>query len=224
MKQIPLHLQPDPEHSFGSFVPGENAAALHHLRNLKPPAPPVYLWGPAGCGKSHLLHALAAATQACGGATQRFTPAHALPWTLVDGCALVVLDDCDDLDKSQQHAAFALFVDATTAQVQIASAGRLPPVDLDLREDLRTRLGWGPVFGLVPLSDEDSSAALKREFARRGLVLPDEVMGYLLTRYARDLKSLTSVLDRLDQFALAERRALTVPLLKAMLSDESAVA
>lgn len=223
MKQIPLRLQPDPAPSFESFLPGDNAAALHHLRHLALGEAPVYLWGPAGCGKTHLLKALAARVQASGGAVQWFGPRRELPWTLTEACRLIVLDECDGLDEAQQHAAFALFVNAATVQTQIASAGRLPPIDLPLREDLRTRLGWGPVFGLRPLSDADSLAALKREFARRGLALPDGVTGFLLTRYARDLKSLTAVLDRLDEFALAEQRALTVPLLKAMLSDESPV-
>ena len=114
-----------------------------------------------------------------------------------------------------------LFVEAAAHRVQIVAAGRLPPVDLPLREDLRTRLGWGPVFALQPLTDDEVRGALQREAARRSLVLSDEVTGYLLTRCTRDLAHLMQLLDRLDAFALAQRRALTVPLLRQMLSEEA---
>ena len=63
-------------------------------------------------------------------------------------------------------------------------------------------------------------AALRREADRRGIVLADEVMDYLLTRFARDLKHLMGLLDQLDEFALANKRAVTVPLLRQMLLDQ----
>ena len=104
--------------------------------------------------------------------------------------------------------------------LKIAAAGRVPPVDLPVREDLRTRLGWGHVFALQPLAEDHVRAVLRREADRRGVFLSDEVMGYLLTRFARDLKHLMALLDRLDGFALSQQRAVTVPLLKRMLSEE----
>ncbi len=137
--------------------------------------------------------------------------------------SLVVIDRCDELDADQQQAAFALFVDATTRGIGIAAAGRLPPVDLPLRDDLRTRLGWGHVLAIQPLSEAESRAALRREADRRGLFLSDDVIDYLLTRFSRDLKHLMGLLDRLDRFALVNKRAITVPLLKQMLAQEGAV-
>jgi DnaA-homolog protein len=96
-------------------------------------------------------------------------------------------------------------------------------VDLPLREDLRTRLGWGHVFALQPLGEADARAALRREADRRGIFLSDDVMDYLLTRFSRDLKHLMALLDRLDEFALAEHRAVTVPLLRKMFEEAGAV-
>ncbi|MCV4754020.1 DnaA regulatory inactivator Hda, partial [Escherichia coli] len=87
-------------------------------------------------------------------------------------------------------------------------------IDLPLREDLRTRLGWGPVFQLLPLSEAECRAVLRQAADRRGVFLSDEVMSYLQTRFSRDLGSLMSMLDRLDRFALATQRAVTIPLLK----------
>ena len=101
----------------------------------------------------------------------------------------------------------------------MAAAGRLPPVDLPLREDLRTRLGWGLVLSLECLSETETRAVLRQEADRRGILLSDEVMGYLLTRFERDLKHLMQLLGRLDHYALGEGRPVTVPLLQRMLAE-----
>jgi DnaA family protein len=80
-------------------------------------------------------------------------------------------------------------------------------------------LAWGLIFNLQPLGDAEMRAALRREADRRGIFLSDDVMDYLLTRFARDLKNLMRLLDQLDEFALSHKRGVTVPLLKQMLAD-----
>lgn len=220
MKQIPLALGPDAVHTFESFVPGSNTMSLEHLRAMHAGSAPVYLWGPSGAGKTHLLRALAQRFQRQGGQVGWFSMVDAVPWSVDDHTALIVFDTCDQLDADQQQAAFALFVDATTRGIPIAAAGRVPPVDLQLRDDLRTRLGWGHVLAIQPLSESETRAALRREADRRGLFLSDEVMDHLLTRFARDLKHLMALLDSLDEYALVNKRAITVPLLKQMLADQ----
>lgn len=220
MKQLPLAIGPSPQPSFESFHPGANAAALEHLGRLALPSAPVYLWGPSGSGKTHLLQALAARCQAAGQRVGWFDPSVALPWTLQPDWALVVVDRCEALDAPQQHAAFALFVDAVTHAVQFAAAGRWPPVDLPLRDDLRTRLAWGHVFALVPLAEDQTRAVLRRDADRRGIFLSDDVMDFLLTRFPRDLVQLVHLLDRLDGFGLAKGRRVTVPLVRQMLAEE----
>jgi DnaA family protein len=221
MKQIPLAIGPDAPPSFDSFVPGPNAAALAHLRTLPaaPPTAPVYLWGPPGSGKTHLLRALALACRQRGDHAGWFGAADPLPWSFDAAWSLVVLDDAHAFDPARQQAAFALFVDAASHAVQVAAAGALPPVDLPVRDDLRTRLGWGHVFALHPLDDEQVRATLRREADRRGIFLSDDVMAYLLTRFARDLTHLMALLDRLDGYALAQQRAVTVPLIRQMLAE-----
>ncbi len=242
MKQLILDLAWDPLPPFAGFLPGENAAVVAQLREQAWPGAPIYLWGPAGSGKTQLLRELAARAITQGLKAQWFDAATPAPWTLADDTALVLLDGAEAWSPTQQHAAFTLFVEAASragdalAQavhaessgarlgVQFASAGRLPPVDLDVREDLRTRLGWGPVHAVRPLAEDETRVALQQESKRHGVVLGDEVLDYLLTRFARDLKSLMHLLHRLDGFALAEKRAVTVPLLKRMLNEENASA
>lgn len=230
MRQIPLAIGPASAPTLDAFVPGANAAALAHLQsvaaNLNLPATlaptPTYLFGAQGSGKTHLLRGLAAQAAAQGLRSAWFDAASALPWSFDEGWALVLIDTCEALDAGQQHAAFALFIEAGVQRVAIVAAGALPPVDLPLREDLRTRLAWGHVFALQPLSEGDARAALRREADRRGIFLSDEVMAYLLSRFSRDLQHLMALLDRLDEFALSQGRAVSVPLLKRMFEQEGA--
>lgn len=222
MRQLPLPLHLPARDGFDALVVGRNDQAVQHLRGLLPGAgmaAPVYLWGGAGSGKTRLLRALAAQHQMQGEQIGWFDAAEALPWALDEAWSLVVVDRCEALDADHQQAAFALFVEAGTHGVQWAAAGRLPPVDMAVRDDLRTRLGWGHVFALQPLAEGETRAALRREADRRGILLPDEVIAHLLTHFDRDMVHLMALLDRLDGFSLAEKRHITVPLLKKMVAE-----
>lgn len=223
MRQLPLGLGPQEVPTFDNYAVGPNRAAVEHLCGLNgqhAPAP-VYLWGEPGTGKTHLLRALAHEVAALGGRVGWFDHTGG-PSEFDEGWRLVVFDSCERYGPADQHRAFATFVQATTHGQLIAAAGRWPPIDLPLREDLRTRLGWGPVFQLLPLSEAECRAVLRQAADRRGVFLSDEVMSYLQTRFSRDLGSLMSMLDRLDRFALATQRAVTIPLLKQMLAEEGA--
>jgi DnaA-homolog protein len=229
MRQIPLPLQTRPQPRLDNFEPGPaagpNALALASLRAWRPPTapvPPMYLWGPSGSGKSHLLRALAAQARAWGGTTLSVAAGQPLPWSVPAGCALVTIDDIERLTLLEQHAAFALMVEAATLALCVAAAGAWPPVDLPLREDLRTRLGWGTVLALEPLDEASTRAVLQREAHRRSVGLPEDVLSYLMTHESRDLKHLFGWLDRLDEFSLAHQRHITLPMLRAMAADEAA--
>jgi len=145
------------------------------------------------------------------------------PCAFDEGWNAIALDEVERYNPAQQAAAFNWFVNASSPATgtprHILAAGSLPPADLPLREDLRTRLGWGHVFRLEPLDEAQCRAALQRQAGERGVVLTDEVTRFMLVRFARDMGSLMRMLERLDQFALQERRAITIPLLRAMLQD-----
>lgn len=220
LHQVPLDLGPEPLRHFDNFVPGDNTQwPLVHEALCRPsPGLPVYLWGPPGSGKTHLLEAAVAQQRASRVVTLDLL--HDAPEDLEDGFDLLVLDDCDQYDAARQHAAFALFVEATTLGVPVLAAGRLPPIDLPVRDDLRTRLGWGLVCQLVPPTEDNMRALLRREADRRGIALMDDVMDYLLKHSERDLGHLMAALDRLDHYALATKRPVSVLLLRQMLAAE----
>lgn len=217
MKQLPLPLSARPDPTFDNFVPGLNALVVQQLRALAEAPAPVLLWGEGGSGKTHLLRALTA-----GAPGAWLNPDGAWPAVFDPAWRWLVLDDAHRLDASRQRQAFALLVEAQAHAVAWAASAPVPPVDLALRDDLRTRLGWGLVCALQPLGEAATRQVLVGEAARRGILLRDDVLDHLLHRFARDLGFLMALLDQLDHFALAQARPVTLPLLRRMLAEASA--
>ena len=240
MRQIPLDLGPAVMQGLDDFVVGRNGDLLAWLRAwplVEGPLSPMYVWGAVGAGKTHLLRAMVERALAGGMGAIWLNAQTCQMWDAADPAmpTLALIDECELLSAEHQHLAFNLFIESAASQAALASgqpaengplfimaAGTVPSVDLPVRDDLRTRLGWGLSFALIPLDEPGLREALHHEAARRGMALADGVVSYLLTRYSRDLGFLMNLLNRLDRFALAEHRVVTVPLLKQMLALETA--
>ncbi len=200
MQQLVLDIGPPAAPAFDNFVAGPNAEALARVRslaegNLREAI--VYLWGDPGSGRTHLLRAAARANP-----------------------ALVIADDVERLEPAAQQQLFAAINAAREGGAPVLAAGPRAPAGLALREDLRTRLAWGLVYQLRPLSDAEKAEHLLAEAGRRGLRLSGEVVRYLLTRFPRDLPSLNGVLDALDRYSLAAKRPVTLPLVREALEKK----
>ena len=224
MKQIALDIGMAHGPTLGSFCAGPNEAALKHLQlwagsPTRSPVP-TYLWGPGGSGKTHLLKAVAESLREQGALAGWLDASLAEPPEFSEDWAVVLLDDVHLYTAVQQHAAFNWFVNAQALQRGVLAAGAMPPADLRLREDLRTRLGWGHVFALQVLSEPERRAVLRQAADARGIFLGDDVMDFILHRFSRDLGSLMQLLEHLDAYALQAQRAITIPLIKSMLEDE----
>lgn len=219
-QQVPLDLGPAPDPSFERFVAAGNELLLAHLQALTPGEAPTLIWGPSGAGKTHLLHAVAQRQQALGAVVAAFGASTPVPWEVPANAQWVLIDDAHRLDGDQQHAAFAAFIEAVGQGATVVATSELPPVDLPLRDDLRTRLAWGSTFALAPLADEALRHLLLQEARHRGLRLPAELLDYVLLRFERHPGALVQLLERLDVYALRLQRAPTVPLLRQMLNDE----
>jgi DnaA-homolog protein len=228
MKQIVLDIGLASIPSLDNFVDGPNHEATTHLRLLTATSQrasvPTYLWGESASGKTHLLRAVHQALRWQGESCGWMDADLAAPPDFNDAWSAVILDDCHLYSSTQQQAAFNWFVNALNAADGrprwILAAGQLPPADLPLREDLRTRLGWGDVFGLQVPSEAQSRAVLRGEAETRGVFLSNEAMDFILSRFSRDLASLMQLLDQLDRYALQTKRAITIPLIKSMLESE----
>jgi DnaA family protein len=234
VQQLALELAPPPEPTFDSFFPARNAAAqavlLHAVhacgqaKEARPEAVPtpaqgaerfIYLWGPPGSGKSHLLHAFVAESARQGGVARYFRAGESIDSG--DGDLQAAIDDVDGLDMVGQLALFDLYNRIRTGSGTLVTAGTRPPAELPLREDLRTRLGAGVVMRLEPLTDEEKAAALSEHGRRRGLALSPELIEYLLTHVTRDMGTQMAVVATLDRVSLERKRPLTLPLLREVL-------
>jgi len=224
MKQLPLDIGFTRGPSLASFLAGPNEAAWKHLQlwagNPTRSPVPTYLWGAPGSGKTHLLKAVQESLREQGAACGWLDATMAEPPAFDERWAVVLMDDVQQYNAVQQHAAFSWFVQAQALQRGVLAAGLAPPAQLQLREDLRTRLGWGHVFALHVLSEPERRAVLRQAADARGVFLSDEVMDFILHRFSRDLGSLLQLLEHLDVYALQTQRAITIPLIKSMLENE----
>ena len=227
MKQIALDIGLNTGPTLQNFFPGPNRPAWEHLRlwlgrggaaSTRSPVS-TYLWGTSGSGKTHLLKAVREALREQGAVVGWLDAGMQEPPPFSESWAAVLLDDVHLFTAAQQHAAFNWFVHAQTLQRAVLGTGDQPPAGLHLRDDLRSRLGWGHVFALTVLSEPERRAVLRQAADARGVFLGDEVMDFMLTRFSRDLPSLMELLDLIDAYALRTKRAITVPMIRAMMEE-----
>ncbi len=195
MKQLLLDIQPAQPQTFNNYITGQNneaLASIHQLLNEECDASFIYLWGPAGSGKSHLLNA--AKRQ-----------------------GIAIADDVHLLNAEAQIELFNRYNELKATGSAFITAGLHSPTQMGLRDDLATRLAWGLVYQLHPLTDTEKAEALKNHATERGMKLPDEVIAYCLRYLRRDLPTLMSILNALDEWSLTEKKPVTVPMLKKLL-------
>lgn len=214
MTQMLLDIAPEWVPTLDNFVAGRNIELLSALRHALAAAEgerAIYIWGEAGSGKSHLLQATVGQALAAGQAANYICAA------VPQAAQVMAVDDVDRLDGTAQVDFFALYNQARENGGMLLVSGSQAPAFLSLRDDLRTRLGWGLVFQVHALSDDEKEQALRQHAKARGFKLPDEVTTYLLRHGRRDLPALLAMLDVLDEHCLRLKRVPSVPLLKELM-------
>jgi len=222
LSQLLLDIAPDRQPSLDNFVVGRNPellSALRHALSGSSNERCFYVWGEAGSGKSHLLQACVRAAQE-GRRTAVYVRGGVPPQNMDIGAAVIAVDDVEMLDDASQVGLFNLYNLMRDSGGMLLVSGKESPLHLKLRDDLRTRLGWGLVYQLHGLSDEEKAHALMQHAHSRGFALPVEVTQYLLRHGRRDLPSLMAVLDALDEQSLRLHRAPSIPLLKEVMQQE----
>ena len=149
----------------------------------------------------------------------RYWPAPALaPADAPDLGALVAVDDVGRAEADVQGRLFTLYNGLAGTGGQLVVALDAPPARVSLRPDLRTRLGHGLVYEVLPLRDADKPVALAQYAAARGFTLDEGVIGYLLAHYRRDMTSLLAMLASIDRFSLATRRPVSLALVRDLVA------
>lgn len=208
---------PVPPLDLADFIPGDNAILLQVLtQQLQQPHGCLYVWGPSGCGKTHLLEAASSAALRQGLIAGYVDLAReSLPAEL--SAQWLALDNLGALDAEDQLLLFDLYNQAREQNAVLLFASTLPPQQLPLLPDLRTRLAWDLVFPLLPLNDAGRSQALVQHAHHRGFDLPADVADYLIRFWPRDMASLVQALDALDRASLEQHKIITLRWARALL-------
>jgi DnaA family protein len=244
-RQIALDLGHTPKPTLDNFIATGNEnlmAVLKDVQSRWQKAPQdqvalnadskmIHLWGTSGSGRTHLLSALQLQASELG--INAFLLNHDSSMDEWRACAdvliensqapgLLCVDDIDHLSEFAQGALFRLHNLVREASHQhLITASLAPSSNLQIRDDLKTRLVWGLVFQMHTLSDSEKLQALHQAAAQRGLQISNEVAPWLLKHFHRDMPSLMSLLEALDNYSLETKRAITLPLLKEMLAQKN---
>lgn len=225
MSQLALPLKLQDHAVFESYLSDGNEALISFLEGTVATGigPGAWIRGRSSTGKTHLLQAV------CARAMDR---AQYLPMTefvstdpaILDGLSsrqFVCLDDVDQVAGRAQWelALFRLYnALADAGGVLICSAGASPRDSGFVLPDLISRFSLLPLFPICALDDGQRISALQLRARHRGLELPSDAANYLVTRSARDMASLYSLLDKLDSEALIAQRRLTIPFIRGVLT------
>lgn len=228
--QLPLGIQLQDPVSFDNFLPGQNRTAYEFVQHLidghGQGETSVFLYGISGTGKTHLLQA------ACQHVTQRGGSSAYLPLTqfkqfsteMLDGLEhlnLVCIDDVQEIAQLilWETALFHLFnrLHDNAIPLLITATARPDALGFTL-QDLVSRLFWGGIFELQPLDDAAKVKILQQHAQNIGISLSQEVAIYLLQHCSRDLQTLMQWLQQLDYISLAQRKKITLPLVRHLLA------
>ncbi len=221
MNQLLLDIKPRAAPTLVNFVPGRNQELLQLLNKIVRAEEKerfVYIWGKSGCGKSHLLQAVAEYFIRKDCHTCYFPGEITPDFQYIDNLACVAVDDADLLDADDQIKLFNIYNQLReNGNTILLVTGTVAPSRLNLRQDLVTRLGWGLVYQIHELTEIEKIQALQCHATERGFDLQIEICRYLLRHSKRDLPSLMMTLDALDRYSLIHQRQITIPLLRKLL-------
>jgi len=228
-QQLPLDITVRESASFANYIFGKNDAIYEILQQLisGKGENSIYLWGTSGTGKTHLLQAICQQV-----AQYNNTPAYIslnqlemLTPDILEGLEtldLVCIDDihCIAGQTEWEQALFHLFNRLQDNHVPLIMTAHVSPKKLNLHlPDLTSRLTWGGVFQLQPLTDEEKVDALQKHASVLGLTLSAKVARYLLQHCSRDMPTLMEWLQRLDYASLSHSRKLTLPFVRQLLAQ-----
>ena len=224
--QLSLAVQLRDDATLENFLPLPKAQPL--LNALRAQMQPdgeavIYVYGPQGVGKSHLLQASCHLEEA---QTVYLPLAHLRQYPAADVLQgveqqdRVCLDDIHTVvgDPDWELALFNFYNSARQRGCRLVVAADAAPRGLAVKlPDLRSRLSWGIVYQLMEGDDEEKAAILQFRAMRRGLTLTPAVANFIVGRAPRGMQQLLGVLDQLDHTSLSQQRGLSIPFVKQTL-------
>ncbi len=226
-KQLTLGVGLKDDATFANFYPGKNTHLLIALKNAARGIGEkvIYFYGSGGLGCTHLLQASVHEAYQCNKTAVYIPLAHLNDLTPeifegLEGLDMVCVDDIQRIvgNIAWEEAFFHLYNRIHDTGGRLIVTAAVAPKSLGLHlPDVLSRLVWGIVFQLHPLSDKEKLQVLIMRAERRGMMLSKEVGKFILNHCPRHMSTLFAALDALDKISLAAQRKLTIPFVKTVL-------
>ena len=233
----------NPRYTFEAFVTGASnrfahAAALAVAERPARSYNPLFIYGVAGLGKTHLLHAIAHYVQQNYPAYPvRYVSCEAFMNDFVDAIRtnatmafkrryrendVLLVDDIQFLEGKEgfQEEFFHTFNELHGANRQIVLSSDRPPRAIATLEDrLRGRFEWGLITDIQPPDLETRLAILRKKAEREPIATADEVLEFIATHITNNIRELEGALIRVSAYASLNRAPLTAELAAEVLRD-----
>ena len=236
--QVSLGLELSTRMTLNNFINTENKTIISNIYNLidlhsnnasvtnQVGENTLYLYGPKGCGKTHLLHGI------CHLANQKQLSSIYLDAKSITEENIIRLEDMQYLEvicidnieyisqkKQWEIAFFNLFNRAYTQGTNLIMTSSQKPKQLNINlPDLLSRIQWVLAFKIHDLKDDDILKALKNKCKQQGLQISEETLKFMILRLTRNINDLTIAITRLTNLAITTKRRLTIPFVKKVMN------
>jgi chromosomal replication initiator protein len=238
-----VEIRLNPKYTFDNFVIGPSnrfahAAALAVAESPAKAYNPLFVYGGSGLGKTHLLHAISHYAEGlfpnikvCYVSSEEFTNDYINALALgqmqnfnrryreVD---LLLIDDIQFLGgkDATQDTFFHTFNTLHEHGKQVVITSDVPPKQLvGFEERMRSRFGWGLITDIQVPDLETRIAILRKKVTAENLGISDDVLEYIATKVATNIRELEGTLIRVTAFASLNRVPIDLPLVQTILKD-----
>jgi chromosomal replication initiator protein len=231
-----------PKYTFDSFVIGSSNRFAHAaaLAVAEVPAEaynPLFIYGDAGLGKTHLLHAIGHYVNQCSpGAIVRYVSSEQFMNDFIGALQtrsipdfhrryrvadLLLVDDIQFLEgKERTQEEFFHTFNALHPKSQLVITSDRPPKKIStLEERLRTRFEWGLITDIQPPDLETRLAILQKKAVTDGLDMPPEVLSFIASRIQTNIRELEGALIRVFAYSSLTRTDVTLELAQGVLQS-----
>jgi chromosomal replication initiator protein len=233
----------NPRYTFETFVKGSSnqfalAAALQVAEMPARSYNPLFIYGPAGLGKTHLLHAIGHYLHLNYQHHEvRYVSTETFLNEFVDAIRtntnaafkrryrdidVLLIDDIQFLENREglQEEFFHTFNSLHGANKQIViSSDRIPDAIPTLEERLRGRFKWGLITDIQPPDLETRLAILRNKAERDRVWVPDETLEFIASKISTNIRELEGALIRVTAFASLNRVPITTEMAQHLLAD-----
>ena len=226
--QLPLNFKTTQIKSFNDFIVDRNGSVISNLQSfIKSDQSLFYLWGSQASGKSHVLQALINTLVSNDRKAVILTPndlSKRENISLIELFDFICIDDIENIAGNTflEEALFTWINEIKQKHKKIILAGKLSSNDKQWQlPDLRSRIQAGQTHEIFALNRDDSFKIFTNQANSRGLNLDEKTMNYLQKNTSSNLSYLSQLLDKIDQVTLAQKKQVTIPLLKKILLEKS---